>query len=240
MIDKTLSIYLRLFSSIFVILALVLNQTVSGFVIATATKWYGDTTAEEHGFLTLAPAAHIDWVVCLLSFFVAAVLAFVGASAESSILFLLYIVPMSGLYLRIYPPINFRRLNDPDRDLAVVGMWATCAPFLLACFLLFLFKLLVLFGSSFISMSLFAAIAQFISLLSRLSIFYFVVTLLLPHADREDYFYWVLRYFWPNAARFLESLDPVWLMIFYWVVLFSRVLDPIQDFIFKALCVFFS
>ncbi len=95
--------------------AFILAIIVHEFAHAYVANWRGDATAAEHGRLTLNPLAHIDPVGTIL-------LPLMLAFTRSPVIF--------GWARPV--PVNFSRLRNPRRDMALVGAAGPLANLLLA------------------------------------------------------------------------------------------------------------
>ena len=102
---KTLSQIALLFPAFIVIF------TFKGFFKSLVAKWVGDETAEEEGFLTLNPLAHIDLsgIIILITALVAVTLLFSGLLPRG---FLLLLIILFGIRLVIPTPIDERNFRS--------------------------------------------------------------------------------------------------------------------------------
>ena len=199
--------------------------TFKGFFQALAAKLMGDDTAQEEGFLTLNPIAHIDifglTTTILVFFFVGGLF---GDSLPRAILFILLIT--FGVRWTIPVPIDDRNFKNYRLGGIMTALSGSFGNFVLAAIAIACMKILLALSlPAYASKSLFELIRSTIDL----AIIFGVLDLIpLPPFDGGR----VLRYALPESKQYIvEWLEQYALFI----VLIVFFLPGVSDFFFGTI-----
>jgi len=194
--------------------------TWRGFSQACVAKWMGDTTAEEEGFLTLNPVAHVDVMGLLLILGVFFIIAgFLSGAIPRTVLLMILI--MTGVRWTIPIPIDDRRFKRFRLGGVLTTLAGPFGNFLLAFMAVGLLKLSLQAGLARYAL---ITVMEILKNLIRIALFFGVVDLIpIPPFDGGK----LLRYALPyNAQGFVDKLEQHSLIIMI-VLFFAPVISDI-------------
>ncbi len=201
--------------------------TFKGFIQALTAKYMGDDTAEQDGFLTLNPLAHIDLFGLSIVLFGYLIIGFVFTDQLPSNMFFVILVTF-GARMIIPVPVEDRNFKNFKLGGIITSLSGSIGNFILAIIAILLFKCLGLFSMpNYILISTMEVITKMLDI----TILFGILNLIpLPPFDGGR----ILRYIIPESHQHIVAwLEEYSLFIF----LFLFVAPGISDGFFAMLSV---
>jgi Zn-dependent protease len=210
---QTSSLFHALLSKIAVLFpAFVIVFTIRGFAKALSAKLMGDDTAQNEGFLTLNPVAHLDfWGILITLIFIFIIGALLPEIFTSSFLIILLI--LLGVRWTIPAPIDEGRFKNYKAGVIVTTLSAPMGNFFLALIFLYLLKY---FPFTLFPAYVFLTLVEMFNAIIELTIFFGVLDLLpIPPFDGGRLLQFILPESMHNAIEWLENNSIYILLILF-------------------------
>lgn len=209
---------------------LILAITISGFSRALLAHKFGDNTAKEFGFLTLNPAAHVNFFVCLPMIFLATTLSLITKDPYLSVLVVLMFMFFSGLSWAQTIPINANYLREGLKSYANLEIlnWVFDITFAWLC-LIFCKRILL-------NIPLSPSVLTTIIYLTQHTT-YILVLITCFNIYPLPFFrgFVIYEYYLPNFANFLYKSDSIILFVVFLIMWLSGIFSFVPMLIYQIL-----
>ena len=216
--------------------AFLLVFTSRGFFKALFAKLMGDDTAQQEGFLTLNPLAHIDFlglsIMLLLVFFIGGL--FMGVFPRSLLFILLILL---GARWTTTVPIVETNFKNYTLGVITTTLAGSCGNFILALLFLYILKY---FPFQLIPHYAFITLVEIFNAIIELAIFFGVLNLIpIPPFDGGRLLQFILPHSWQHIRIWLQEYSFYILLILFFLpginTIFFNFLFILSIFIKKGL-----